>query len=61
MNYHWSKNPQLLADTVNQLMAGLGAAACLVTAMWVTKEGDQLVGATMAPVGALQIWAALLK
>jgi hypothetical protein len=61
MNYQWSRSPQLLADPINRLMAGLAASALLGSAVWYIKEGDRGTGGFLGSVGGLQIWAAMQK
>lgn len=58
MNYQWAKSPQLLADPINRLIAGLVAAISLGSATWYVKEGDRTTGVLLGGVGLLQVWAA---
>ncbi len=61
MNYQWAKNPQVLLDPVNKLLAALLAAVCLGSSVWYVKEGDRGTGGFLVGVGVLQVWAALWK
>jgi hypothetical protein len=60
MNYQWSQSPQLLADPMNKLIAGLLAAVSLGSAGWYVMEGDRGTGVFLGGVGFLQGWAALM-